>query len=96
MTIFLCKMLATEQSNRCRPTNKERLSPTTKYRLTKKAIHVFKISIAILYRLTKSIRMSGVKYFIAGHDGHKVLCVAQIDDIVRPAGNHENRLDFVT
>lgn len=40
--------------------------------------------------------MIRVKNLITSHDRHQILRLGQIDDIVRPAGNHVNCFDFVS
>lgn len=39
--------------------------------------------------------MSGVKDFVAVHDGDEVLCIREVDDIVGVAGEHVDSLDVV-
>ena len=39
--------------------------------------------------------MVQVKDFIAGHHRHQILRLTQVDDVVGPAGNHVNSLDFI-
>ena len=38
--------------------------------------------------------MVRIKDLVAGHDRHQILRVAQVDDIVRPAGDHVDALDL--
>lgn len=39
--------------------------------------------------------MVGVEDLIAGHHRHQILCFRQIDDVVGPAGDHVDSLDFI-
>ena len=39
--------------------------------------------------------MIRVKLLVRPHQGDKILRIGQIDDVVRPAGNHMNGFDFV-
>ena len=39
--------------------------------------------------------MIRVKNLITGHDRHQIFRLRQIDDVVRPAGNHVDRLKLV-
>ena len=39
--------------------------------------------------------MIWVKLLICPHQGDKILRVGQVDDVVRPAGDHVNGFDFV-
>lgn len=43
-------------------------------------------------RLKESVRMIGIKNFICPHHGHKVLCLAQVDDVVRVSRQHVDSL----
>ena len=40
--------------------------------------------------------MSGVKDFVAVHDGDEVLCIREVDDVVGIAREHVNRLNVFT
>ena len=39
--------------------------------------------------------MVRVKNFVAGHHRHQILRFRQVDNVVRPAGNHVDSLNFV-
>ena len=39
--------------------------------------------------------MVRVKNFVAGHHRHQILGIAQVDDVVRPAGDHVDRFDLL-
>ena len=39
--------------------------------------------------------MIRVEDLVAGHHRHQILCLRQVDDVVGPAGNHVDRLNFV-
>ena len=39
--------------------------------------------------------MLRIKHLITGHYRHQILCLTQIDDVVRPTGNHMNCLNLV-
>ena len=39
--------------------------------------------------------MIGVEYLVAGHHRHQILRLRQVDDVVGPAGNHMDSLDFI-
>ncbi len=46
--------------------------------------------------LKERIRLLGVENLIAVHHCDKVLCIAEVDDVVRVARQHVNALDVVT
>ena len=48
-----------------------------------------------LYRFKNGVRMVGIEQLIRPHEGDEVLGITQIDDIVRPAGDHVDGLDLV-
>ena len=50
---------------------------------------------SILHRVIKCIRMVWVKLLVCPHKGEGVLGVGQVDDVVRPAGDHVDSFDFV-
>ena len=54
-----------------------------------------KAAAVMLYRFCKGIRMAWVEDFVTGHDGYQVLGIAQVDNVVCPAGDHVDGLDFV-
>ena len=39
--------------------------------------------------------MIWIKLFVRPHQGDEVLGIGQVDDVVRPAGDHVNGFDFV-
>ena len=39
--------------------------------------------------------MVGIEQLVRPHKGDEVLCVAEINDIMRPAGDHVNSFDLV-
>ena len=45
--------------------------------------------------LVKGVRVVRVKNLVAGHHRHQIFRLRQIDDIVSPAGNHVDSLNFV-
>ena len=47
-----------------------------------------------LNRLKEGVGVVGVKLLVCPHQGNEVFRFGQIDDVVRPARNHMNRLDF--
>ena len=49
-----------------------------------------------LYLLKKSVGMAWVKLLVYPHQGHQILRVGQIDDVVGITGQHMNRLDLLT
>ena len=49
----------------------------------------------ILHRFKERIRVVGIKQLIRPHEGDEVLGVAEIDDVVRPAGDHVDGFDLV-
>ena len=49
-----------------------------------------------LYRFKKCVRMIRIKKLVCPHESDEVLSVAEIDDIMRPAGDHVNGFDLVT
>ena len=50
---------------------------------------------SILHRVIKCIRIVWVKLFVCPHQGDEVFGVGEVDDVVRPAGDHVNGFDFV-
>ena len=58
-------------------------------------MHLSNIAISFFYRIKKSIRSLWVEDFVAVHDGHEVFGVAQIDDVVGVAREHDDGLDLV-
>ena len=50
----------------------------------------------LLHRIKERIRMVGIKELIRPHEGDEVLGFTQIDDIMRPAGDHVDGFDLVT
>lgn len=46
-------------------------------------------------RFKKRIRMVGVEQLVRPHEGDEVFGVAEIDDIMRPAGDHVDSFDLV-
>ena len=49
----------------------------------------------LLHRLEESVRVVRVEDLVASHHGYQIFRFRQIDDVVGPAGNHVNRLNFV-
>lgn len=54
------------------------------------------LCILTLHRLPKSIRVTWIKYLIAGHNSNKILRVTEIDDVMGPARYHVDSLDLIT
>lgn len=50
---------------------------------------------SILHRVIKCIRMVWVKLLVCPHKGEEVLGVGQVDDVVRPAGDHMDGFNLV-
>ena len=53
------------------------------------------LSSAILYYFKKRIRMIRVKLLVCPHQGDEILGIRQVDDVVRPAGDHMDGFDFI-
>lgn len=50
---------------------------------------------SILHRVIKCIRMIRVELLVCPHQGDEVFGVGEVDDVVRPAGDHVDGFDFV-
>lgn len=53
------------------------------------------INTMLLYLLKERIRMGRVEDLVCPHHGHKVLRFGQVDNVVRIAGQHMNRLNMI-
>ena len=49
----------------------------------------------LLHRFAKSIRLVRVKNFITGHHRDQILCITEVDDVMRPSGDHVDCLNLI-